>query len=86
MKIDGEKYKVDDGSGDGDEGSFKLSPLTTPKRLDGVDKNGKEVQAIYELGENTIRVCYAAEGSDRPGDFSSKADSGRVLAVYRRKR
>ena len=84
VKIDGNKYKVDNG-GDGDEGTFKLNPSTTPKRLDGVDGNGKEVQGIYELGENTIRVCYGAEGGDRPKDFTAKADSGRVLAVYRRK-
>jgi uncharacterized protein (TIGR03067 family) len=85
VNIDGEKYKVDDGGGDGDEGTFKLNPLTTPKRLDGVDKNGKQVQAIYELGENEIRVCYGADGSDRPAVFDSKADSGRIFAIYRRK-
>jgi uncharacterized protein (TIGR03067 family) len=85
VKIEGEKYKVED-DGDGDEGTFKLNSLTTPKRIDGVDKNGKAVQGIYELGENEIRVCYAAEGSDRPAEFNSKADSGRIFAVYRRKR
>jgi uncharacterized protein (TIGR03067 family) len=85
VKIDGNKYKVDDG-GDGDEGTLKLNPLTTPKSLDGVDKNGKEVQAIYEVSEDMIRVCYATEGKDRPAEFSSKSDSGRILAVYRRKK
>jgi uncharacterized protein (TIGR03067 family) len=84
VKIDGNKYKVDD-DGDGDEGTFKLNTLTTPKWIDGVDKNGKAVEGIYELGENEIRVCYAEEGSSRPASFSSKADSGRIFAVYRRK-
>src|ERR1051325_569363 len=85
VKIDGNRYKVDDG-GDGDEGTLKLNPLTTPKSLDGVDRNGKEVQAIYEVSEDMIRVCYATEGKDRPAEFSSKSDSGRILAVYRRKK
>jgi uncharacterized protein (TIGR03067 family) len=86
VKIDGEKYKVDNGDGDGDEGTFKLNTLTTPKWIDGIDKNGKPVQGIYELGENEIRVCYAAEGSDRPAVFNSKADSGRIFAIYRRQK
>ncbi|MDB6040916.1 MAG: Trehalose utilization, partial [Verrucomicrobiales bacterium] len=83
VKIEGEKYVLQN-SGDGDEGTFKLNPDANPKTIDAVNKDGTEVHGIYELGDDTIRVCYATEGDRRPTEFSSPANSDRILAVYRR--
>jgi hypothetical protein len=40
--------------------------------------------AIYELGENTRKVCIAPPGKARPKDFTSTAGSGHILVTFER--
>jgi hypothetical protein len=42
----------------------------------------KKFYAIYELKGDTLRICYGADA--RPKEYSSEADSNRILAVYKR--
>ena len=72
-----------------DQGKFTIDPSKQPKQMDihpdsGPD-DGKRLSAIYEVGPETLRVCYAPEGTERPTDFSATENSGRLLITYKRK-
>jgi uncharacterized protein (TIGR03067 family) len=84
LKIKGNKYILQNAEGD-NNGTFKLNPAKSPKEIDATTDDGTTVHGIYEIGENTIRLCYAGEGDSRPTEFTAEADSNRSLAVYRRR-
>jgi len=72
-----------------DRGKFTIDPSKKPKQMDiqpdaGPDQ-GKKLLAIYEVGPDTLRVCYAPEGTERPTAFSTTENSGRLLITYKRK-
>lgn len=57
-------------------GDFTLDPAKPPcaiviKLTAGSDK-GKELQGLVERKENTIRVIYAAPGTEKPTEFKTK--------------
>lgn len=68
----------------------KLDPSKKPKTIDTEqtvgENKGKTIQGIYEIDGNTLRVCLAPPGKERPSEFSAKAGSGNSLAVYRREK
>lgn len=41
---------------------------------------------IYEQKGNTLRVCYDTAGRERPKEFKTSADSGLMVAVYKREK
>jgi hypothetical protein len=49
----------------------------------GQDK-GLTYLGIYELGENTRKVCIAPPGAARPKDFTSTAGSERIVVTFER--
>lgn len=68
--------------------SFKLDPAQKPKAIDytptdGPDK-GKTHLGIYSLEGDTLKICRADAGKERPKDFTTKADSARMLFVLQR--
>jgi uncharacterized protein (TIGR03067 family) len=70
---------------------FKLNATTKPKSLeyDDVSKDPKVVtpkglQGIYEIDGDTLRICVAKQGKERPKTFESKEGSGHVLTVLKR--
>jgi len=72
-----------------DRGSFTIDPSHHPRQMDihpgtGTD-SAEMVPAIYELGSDTLRVCYAPQGAKRPTSFSSD-ESGNTLIIYKRKK
>jgi uncharacterized protein (TIGR03067 family) len=71
-----------------DEGTVKLDPAKTPRAMDiegtkGPNK-GKMIPAIYELKDNTLRICYDLSGKERPKEFKTLADSKLFLVEYKR--
>ncbi len=71
-------------------GTSTIDPTKKPKTIDfmateGNDKDKKHL-GIYELGEKTRKLCFAAPGKERPSEFSSPADSGIILAVFEREK
>jgi uncharacterized protein (TIGR03067 family) len=67
----------------------KIDPTADPKTMDitftlGPDK-GRTALAIYKLEGDTMTICRAAPGKDRPTKFSSKPGSGHTLMVYARR-
>ena len=50
---------------------------------DGPNK-GKTILGIYELKEDTLRICYDLTGKGRPTEFVTKKDAPLFLVVYKR--
>ena len=88
VTIEGDTYKVVTQTGT-DRGGFTVNPSQPPKQMDirpetGSDA-GRTVLAIYELGPDNLRVCYAAPGGERPRAFATEPDSGRLVITYKRR-
>jgi uncharacterized protein (TIGR03067 family) len=70
------------------KGTSTIDPTKNPKAMDitpsiGDDK-GVTYLGIYELGENTRKVCFALSGGARPKDFSSTPGSRHILVTFER--
>jgi len=81
LQLDGEKNT---------EGTSEIDPTKNPKTIDfrateGAYK-GKIFLGIYELGDDTRKLCYAEPGKDRPTEFSAPAGSGRTLVEFKREK
>ena len=69
-------------------GTSEIDPTKKPKAVDltvteGDDK-GKTALGIYEIGEDTRKVCLGQPGKERPAEFSSTAGGRLILAVLKR--
>jgi len=65
-----------------------LDESAKPKTIDyevtdGPNK-GKKQLGIYELDGDTLKVCLAAPGDERPKEFSSKEGEKRVLTAWKK--
>ena len=71
-------------------GTFTLDSTKHPGHIDihceaGPDR-GKNWPGIYEITQDTMRVCYSRLGKKRPAAFSTADATGLVLINYKRKR
>jgi uncharacterized protein (TIGR03067 family) len=84
--IDGAKYTMTSKAGAKFIGAFKIDPSKKPKVMDLMPEDGqykgKTLLGIYELDGDTLKICFAEPGKDRPTEFSSK--NGCVLAIHKR--
>jgi uncharacterized protein (TIGR03067 family) len=68
---------------------YKIDPTKTPKAIDieviegSSELKGKTFKGIYELTDDTMTVIFSLQG-ERPGDFTSKPETGRVLQKFKR--
>ena len=73
-----------------DEGSVTIDLEKSPPTMDIKGENGpnkgKTMLAIYELKDDTLKVCYDLAGKTRPTEFESKADSKRFFVTYTREK
>jgi uncharacterized protein (TIGR03067 family) len=84
-----DKYTVTVGKNP-DKGTVKLDPSKKPKEMDitgteGPNK-GKTFLAIYELKDDTLRVCYDLSGKSRPTEFKTTAGTRLYLVEYKLKK
>ena len=81
LEVDGKKIT---------EGTSELDPTRKPKTIDFMetegDNKGRIVLGIYELEDNTRKLCYAQPGKDRPAEFAAPAGSGHTLVVFKREK
>jgi uncharacterized protein (TIGR03067 family) len=70
--------------------TFKVDPGKKPKAIDIEVSDGplagRTILGIYEVKDDTLKVCLAIEGDDRPDDFSAKEGSGRQLQVFKKQK
>ncbi len=73
-----------------DRGSVKLDHSKKPKAMDIVGNDGpnkdKTFLAIYELKDDTLRVCYDLTGKSRPTEFKTQKDALIFLVTYQRQK
>jgi len=72
-----------------DRGVLTIVPSETPRQMDirptlG-DNAGRTLPGIYEVGPDTLKVCFAQEGTKRPTSFSTADDASFLLMTYKRK-
>src|SRR5208283_26079 len=86
----GDSYTLTPKDGKGIPGTFKVDPTKKPKTMDMMPGEGrykgKTLLGIYELEGDTLKICFAEPGKDRPSDFASKPGSGVVLAIHKREK
>jgi uncharacterized protein (TIGR03067 family) len=70
------------------KGTSTFDPTKTPKTIEftPTDRDGQADQylGIFEIGENTRKLCFAPPGKERPTEFSSKPDSQHILVTFER--
>jgi uncharacterized protein (TIGR03067 family) len=86
LVVKDDKYTVEVGE-QTDEGTVKLDSVKSPKAMDitgtkGPNK-GKTFLAIYELKDDTLRVCYDLSGEARPTEFATKENTQLFLVTYK---
>lgn len=89
VTIAGDHYtaKVKDGM---EAGTVKLDETPKLKTLDATKTEGfeagKVIKAVYELQGDTMRVCYAFDGGERPTELATRDGVAWVLITYQRER
>jgi uncharacterized protein (TIGR03067 family) len=81
MNITGKRFVVTTPDRDM-RGSVKIDAGAGTMDVEMDEGDVKKFYAIYELKGDTLRICYGADA--RPKEYSSEADSNRILAVYKR--
>jgi uncharacterized protein (TIGR03067 family) len=70
------------------KGTQKMDPTKEPKAIDIKDASGpnkdKTCHGIYELKGDEFRVVFAPPGKPRPTKFTTEADSGQWMHVWKR--
>lgn len=69
-------------------GVVTLTTGKTPRRMDILVKKGEgedtTMLGIYELKDDTLKVCFDPEGDSRPTALKAKAGTSQFSAVYKR--
>lgn len=72
------------------EAIVTLDPTRTPKAMNTWDVDGatkdKTYPGIYEIDGDTMRVCFAHPGDDRPAEFSTTRGTGFLYYIYERQK
>jgi uncharacterized protein (TIGR03067 family) len=70
--------------------TFKLDPSTKPKSIDFTctagDNKGNELEGIYELKDDELRICVQITGKERPNAFVTKEGENRGLLLLKREK
>jgi uncharacterized protein (TIGR03067 family) len=88
LKLDNGRYEATV-AGESDKGTYTLDSAHKPKGMtvngtEGPNK-GKSFPAIYELSDDTLRICYDLSGTKRPAEFKSAAGTKLYVVNYKRK-
>ncbi|SIO19617.1 uncharacterized domain TIGR03067 protein [Singulisphaera sp. GP187] len=67
-------------------GTFKLDPSRTPRWYDRIYSDGTPRRGIYRLEGDSLTICLAGLGKDRPPGFGTKQGDGLSLLVYQREK
>lgn len=72
------------------KGTSTFDPTKKPKTIDFTptegETKGSQYLGIYELSENTRRMCFASLGKERPNDFSSAPGSEHICVTFEREK
>jgi uncharacterized protein (TIGR03067 family) len=86
MTLDGNNFSLALGGSTITTGTFDFDRDDTPKKVDMVCASGIgqgfSIKGIYEVKGDTMTICYAPPGKDRPTEFRSTPGSGYRLYVW----
>ncbi len=89
LVVKGDQYKVEIGE-EKDEGTCSTdsskSPMTMDIKSTAGPNKGKTILAIYEIKDDTMRVCYDLSGKARPTEFATKAGTQLFMLTYKREK
>jgi uncharacterized protein (TIGR03067 family) len=89
LTIKGDKWTLKFGERQ-QTGTFTADAAKKPAQMDVKPSDGpnagKTLRAIYQLDGDTMKVCYAPAGQDRPTTFDTKDKAGYALIVYKREK
>lgn len=90
VTFDGDKVVVKQGDETVMAGTQKLDPSKTPKEIDVTvtegDQAGTVLLGIYEIDEDTLKVCFDWEGKNRPTEFKTEEGSTTFVNIHKRKK
>ncbi len=70
-------------------GIITLDATRKPKAMNTWDRDGpyedQTIAGIYELEGDTLKVCFARPGEERPREFTTKSGTAFLLCIYKRK-
>jgi uncharacterized protein (TIGR03067 family) len=82
--IKGDKITLDlEGQGEVHHGTFKLDSSKKPKQIDIQTEDGDKIQGIYEMTDDTFKLCGTKDGP-RPTMFGSESGNETVLVELKR--
>jgi uncharacterized protein (TIGR03067 family) len=67
-------------------GTFKLDATKKPKEIDSMSAEKEVVLGIYEMGEDSYKVCFAPAGKSRPSEFASALGNRQIIQVWERQK
>ena len=69
-------------------GIVTLDPTRKPKAINTWDQDGpyedQTVPGIYEVDGDTLKLCFARPGQERPKEFTTKSGTAFLVCVYKR--
>jgi len=69
---------------------FKLDPTSKPKAIDlvGADgpQKGRVRLGVYQLDGDTLKICQAFPGANRPTAFTTQGDTRQNIMVLKREK
>ena len=63
---------------------LSVVPAFVPFKRAALSSKANQYLGIYELGENTRKMCFAPSGKERPTEFSSTGGSGLICLTFER--
>ncbi len=89
LVVKGDQYKVEIGE-EREEGTCSADSSKLPMTMDikaaKGPNQGKTILAIYEIKDDTMRVCYDLSGKARPTEFATKANTLLFMVTYERQK
>jgi len=72
------------------KGTNTFDPTKKPKTIDFTptegEGKGSQFLGIYEIGENTRRLCFAPAGKERPTEFTTTSGNEFILVTFEREK